>query len=119
VGATVYVIYGNFGEVITGDSRTRRRLPRHFQCTKCDHKFELTSKEFNLQHKGVDETVPGMANCPECKEQFCSRMTSQCPHCDEYGVWIKKGGKEICPNCNKVLDPADNTGPNSRRGRGQ
>ena len=124
VAATVFVLWRNFGEEVIGDRRERRRLPRHFQCTKCDHKFELTSKEFNLQHKGAHDSVPGLAHCPECGERFCSRMTSECPHCGEYGTWIKprtgpNRGKEMCPNCNKVLDPAQNTGPNSKRGRGR
>lgn len=130
VAAIVYVLYDNFGDAVAGDSRARRNQLMHYQCTKCGHHFEISRKDFNLQHKNAPEYdkpnpgIAGKAHCPECKERFCSRMTSQCPHCGKYGVatYAKTGpdkGKQICPECKKVLDPAENTGPNAKRGRGR
>ena len=90
----------------TGDQRARRNLPMYYQCTipECGHQFEISRRDFNLQHKEVENTRPGMAHCPKCGGRFCSTMRSLCPNCKArvIGTVAGKGewaGQRVCPEC--------------------
>ena len=92
----------------TGDHRARRNRPMHYQCTvpECGHQFEISKREFNLQHKGVENTRPGMAHCPKCGGRFCCTMQSRCQYCKAYFISTVPGkgewaGQPVCPECGK------------------
>ena len=92
----------------------RRKLPMYFKCTKCAHEFEISKRDFNLQHKGVEDfsgTAAGKAHCPKCKGRFCAKLRSICPHCKQRVAKAVPGtgdtaGELVCPKCGGVINEA-------------
>lgn len=111
IAVSVVMLINVLGSDTAGDSGADRGL-RRLKCTKCGHEFEISSRDFNLQHKDAKDSIPGMGHCPKCKGRFCSARMNPCPHCKQLIAKAVPGkgdnaGKLVCPKCNKVVGESD------------